>query len=175
LACENNICRPDRFQSADAVAEGTQGVFSNLQKNAIIKEYSVLQVFSARFGAISSEGFLPRHCLVFLESPVVARDLALTMQDIAGCGPIIAGSIDEAEAQLEALPQGAPLPYAFVHLSPSAFASSRLNQLLNARGAKVVLTGHAAELEAGGDASWPVLLQPFSSAQVEDLITRLAV
>lgn len=118
---------------------------------------------------------MPDHCLVFLESPVVARDLALTMQDIAGCGPIIAGSLDEAESRLEALPLEAPLPFAFVHLSPSAFGPSRLNRLLAARGAKVVLTGHAAELEAGCNADWPVLMQPFSSAQVEELVTRLAV
>lgn len=118
---------------------------------------------------------MPHHCLVFLESPVVARDLALTMQDIAGCGPIIVASLDEAEAQLEALPQEAPLPYAFIHLSPSAFRPSRLNQLLAARGAKVVLTGHAAELEADANVGWPVLKQPFSSAQVEELISQLAV
>lgn len=118
---------------------------------------------------------MPDHCLVFLESPVVARDLALTMQDIAGCGPIIAVSLDEAEARLDALPQEAPVPYAFVHLSPSAFRPSRLNRLLAARGAKVVLTGHAAELEADRNADWPVLMQPFSSAQVEQLITQLAV
>lgn len=118
---------------------------------------------------------MPHHCLVFLESPVVAHDLALTMQDIAGCGPIIAASLDEAEAQLDALPLEAPLPYAFVHLSPSAFRSSRLNALLAVRGAKVVLTGHAAELEAERSADWPVLMQPFSSAQVEELITQLAV
>lgn len=97
------------------------------------------------------------------------------MQDIAGCGPIIASSLDEAEARLEELPPEAPLPFAFVHLSPSVFAPSRLNQLLAARGAKVVLTGHAAELEAARYADWPVLMQPFSSAQVEALVTQLAV
>lgn len=118
---------------------------------------------------------MPGHCLVFHESPVVAQDLALTMQDIAGCGPIIAASLNEAETRLEALPAEAPLPFAFVHLSPSVFAPSRLQQLLSARGAKVVLTGHAAELEADRNTDWPVLMTPFSSAQVEALVTRLAV
>lgn len=97
------------------------------------------------------------------------------MRDIADCGPIIAGSLNEAEARLEELPREAPLPYAFVHLSPSAFRPTRLNRLLSARGAKVVLTGHAAELEASANTDWPVLMQPFSSAQVEALITQLAV
>jgi len=120
-----------------------------------------------------SEASLSHHCLVFLESPIVAQDLALTMQDLSGCGPIIATSQAEAEAQLDALPQDAPLPYAFVHLSPSAYRPSRLHDQLRARGSKVVLIGHDAELEAShGD--WPVLIQPFSSVQVADLFTRLA-
>lgn len=97
------------------------------------------------------------------------------MQDLTGCGPIIAGSLDEAEARLEALPQDAPLPYAFVHLSPSAFRPSRLNELLAARRARVVLTGYAAETEASRNTDWPVLMQPFSSAQVSALISQLAV
>ncbi|HHX88477.1 MAG TPA: hypothetical protein GX700_01695 [Paracoccus sp.] len=118
---------------------------------------------------------MPQHCLVFLESPVVARDLALTMQDIAGCGPIIAGSLDEAEQQIDALPRDAPLTYAFVHLSPSAFRPSRLNAMLTERQAHVVLTGHAAEQEADKGSDWPVLLQPFSSAQVSALISQLAL
>jgi len=129
--------------------------------------------FSARCGASPSERSLSRHCLVFLESPVVAQDLALTMQDIADCGPIVATSLADAVARVEALPAAAPLPYAFVHLSPSAFRPSRLNQLLAQREAKVVLTGHAAELEAGKIDDWPVLMQPFSSAQVAALVTQL--
>lgn len=135
----------------------------------------VLTRIFPRFGAWPSEGTLPRHCLVFLHSPVVAQDLALTMQDIAGCGPIIATTLPEAESRLAALPNESPLPYAFVHLSPSAFRPSRLNQLLSQRGAKVVLTGHAAELEADSSGDWPVLKQPFSSAQVAALVTQLAV
>lgn len=118
---------------------------------------------------------MSEHCLVFLQSPLVARDLALTMQDIAACGPIIASSLIEAESQLEALPQDAKLRYAFVHLSPSAFRRSRLNAQLIERRAKVVLTGHAAELETTINADWPVLMQPFSSAQVSALISQLAM
>ena len=117
---------------------------------------------------------MSQHCLVYLESPIVAQDLALTMQDIIGCGPTIASSLNEAEAWLEALPPTVPMTFAFVHLSPSAFRESSLNKLLAARGAKVVLTGHAAELEAD-KADWPVLMQPFSSAQVAALITQMAV
>jgi len=117
---------------------------------------------------------LQNHCLIFLESPLVAQDLALTMKDLLGCGPIIATSLGEAEAQVAALPNGALIPCAFVHLSPSAFRPSRLHDMLRTHGAKVILVGHAAELEAdAGD--WPVLMQPFSSAQVADLIGRIAV
>lgn len=115
---------------------------------------------------------MQHHCLVFLQSPLIAQDLALTMQDITGFGSIFAGSLDEAEAHVDALPQDNPLPFAFVHLSPSAYQPSRLNAQLRARGAKVVLIGHAAELEAEAG-EWPVLKQPFSSAQVVELISRL--
>lgn len=117
---------------------------------------------------------MQQQCLVFLDSPVVAQDLALTMQDILGCGPIIASSLDEAESHLETLSHEAPLPFAFVHLSPSAYRLSRLNAQLSARGTKVVLIGHAAEMEAD-HGEWPVLMQPFSSAQVAEMITRLVV
>lgn len=95
------------------------------------------------------------------------------MQDLSGCGPIIAASLAEAEAQIDALPAGAQLPYAFVHLSPSAYRPSRLHDQLNTFGSKVVLTGHGAELEST-DTEWPVLLQPFSSSQVADLVARMA-
>lgn len=116
---------------------------------------------------------MPRQCLVFLESPIVAQDLALTMQDLSGCGPIIASSLADAEAQLDALPSSTEIPYAFVHLSPSAYRPSRLREQLRNLGAKVVLTGHAAELEST-QTEWPVLFQPFSSLQVADLVAGMA-
>ena len=100
---------------------------------------------------------MPRQCLVFLESPIVAQDLALTMQDLSGCGPIIASSLADA----------------VVHLRPSAYRPSRLREQLRNLGAKVVLTGHAAELEST-QTEWPVLFQPFSSLQVADLVAGMA-
>lgn len=115
------------------------------------------------------------YCLVSIPTPLVAQDLALTLQDLTGCTAIVAGRAEKALAMVADVEPGA-LKYAVVHSGSIAFRSSPLRAAIEARGGRVVLMGHAAELEvAGGKGgeSWPVLIQPFGRAQVAALIKRL--
>lgn len=123
---------------------------------------------------------MSRYCLVFLETPLVAHDLALTVQDIAGLQPVIANTLSDAEQRLAEVPPEHEVPVAFVHLGPTAYQQSGLARLLSGRASTVVLVGHAAETEAMGagvagenDPGWAVLEQPFTAVQVEELLARV--
>lgn len=117
---------------------------------------------------------MSRHCLVMLRTPLVAQDLALTLQDITGCAPVIARTTEDACQKLARLnPQS--LRYAFIQSDAASLRGSRLHALIQRLGGQPVLVGHAAELEAAQDAAedrWPVLAQPFGSAQVAQLVQR---
>jgi len=115
---------------------------------------------------------MTRHCLVFLNAPLVAHDLAMTMQDLTGCAPILAHDPKAAENAVRELGEGADIAYAFVHLGAAEYGESPLRQLLDQRDARVVLLGRAAE-EGMRVSAWPVLVQPFSTGQVADLLAQL--
>ena len=117
---------------------------------------------------------MPRYCLVVLDTPLVAQDLALTLSELTGCVPITVARIEEAEEKLADLRPGA-LSYAFIHTDAAALRASRLRASAERLGARMILLGHAAEVEAGeaaGEAEWPVLPQPFGPAQVAEMLQR---
>ena len=115
---------------------------------------------------------MSRFCLVYQSSPVIARDLAITLEDLTGCTPLIVPDMDAAEEAITTLGPEAELGYAFVHLGVNDYRNSLLRQMLDRLSARVVLLGHAAETEAGAS-DWPVLAQPFSTSQVAELLARL--
>ncbi|MGY6537100.1 MAG: hypothetical protein ACXIVG_17310 [Pararhodobacter sp.] len=119
---------------------------------------------------------MSRPCLVMLRPPLVARDLALTLQDITGCAPVVAGTTDEACLKLAAL-RPPSLHFAFVQTDGASLRGSRLLAMIWQLGGRPVLVGHAAEMEAAGGAAatgWPVLAKPFGSTQVAQLLARYA-
>ena len=118
---------------------------------------------------------MARHCLVVLDSPLVAQDLALILQDLTGAAPLLAQDLAEGCALLEGLSPGALL-HAFVQAEAAALAATTLPAQVAELGGRIVLLGHAAELEAadgGGQPGWPVLPQPFGTAQVAEVLERL--
>lgn len=118
---------------------------------------------------------MSQYCLVVLPTPLVAQDLALTLQDLTGCHAITADRMDDACQKLAAMPPGSLL-YAFVHCEIAEFRDSPLRILIERLGGKFVLLGHAAELEAAQapeGTSWPVLGQPFGPEQVAALLAQV--
>jgi hypothetical protein len=115
---------------------------------------------------------MSRFCLVVVETPLVAQDLALTLQDLTDCTPIVAETVEEAHAKLAALPPGSLL-HAFVQSDAAGLREGPLRAVVERLGARLVLLGHAAEIEAAehrAGADWPVLAQPFGPAQVAALL-----
>ena len=118
---------------------------------------------------------MSRLSLVVLQTPLVAQDLALTLEELTGGPTRIADSMDAALEALAGLAPGA-LRYAFVQSDSVSFRAHPLSALVRRLGGLVALMGHAAEVEANrGDAQsdWPVLAQPFGSAQVAEVLERL--
>ena len=120
------------------------------------------------------EFMMSRYCLVVVHTPLVAQDLALMLEDMTGCSPILVERIEEACDKLNDLGPGT-LPFAFVHADAAALRASPLAAAIERLGGRPILLGHAAELEAAqgaGHADWPVLEQPFGPAQVAELLQR---
>lgn len=118
---------------------------------------------------------MSRLCLVVLQTPLVAQDLAQTLQELTGCATRIAHSMDAALDTLAGLAPGT-LTYAFVQSDAARLQTHPLADLIRRLGGLVALMGHAAEVEAAegrGRADWPVLAQPFGSAQVAEVLERL--
>lgn len=118
---------------------------------------------------------MSQYCLVVLPTPLVAQDLALTLQDLTGCTAITADRMEDACQKLATMSPGSLL-YAFIHCDISGFRESPLRTLIERLGGRFVLLGHAAELEAAQDpesACWPVLGQPFGPEQVAALLARV--
>lgn len=117
---------------------------------------------------------MSRYCLVVLQTPLVAQDLALTLQDLTGCISITVEKMEDACQRLADLSPGSLL-YAFVQSDVSAFRDSPLRGMIERLGGRLVLLGHAAEMEAAREvegSAWPVLGQPFGSEQVADLLAK---
>lgn len=118
---------------------------------------------------------MSRYCLVVLQTPLVAQDLALTLQDLTGCISITVEKNEDACDKLAGLSPGSLL-YAFVQSDVSQFRESPLRPLIEQLGGSCVLLGHDAELEmAKGPEgpTWPVLGQPFGPDQVAALLADL--
>lgn len=118
---------------------------------------------------------MARHCLVVLDSPLVAQDLALIVQDLTGAAPMLAQDVAEACGSLAKLAPGALL-LACVQSEAAPLEATPLPGRVAELGGQIVLLGHAAELEDArgeGRAGWPVLRQPFGPAQVAEVLERL--
>ena len=123
---------------------------------------------------------MTRYCLIVLQTPLVAQDLALTLQDLTGTTPLLAGSLAEAFETLTATADGPAMPpgalaCALLHTDSAGLMADPLLPRLADLGAPIVLVGHAAELEVArgeGHPDWPVLAQPFGPAQVAEVLQR---
>ena len=119
---------------------------------------------------------MSRFCLVMLQTPLVAQDLAQTVEDLIGCEPLLAATVEDATARLAGLEPGT-LPCAFLQTDAASLRTSPLLAELRRLGGQPVLLGHAAEMEAArgeGSDDWPVLAQPFGAAQVAALLEGLS-
>jgi hypothetical protein len=117
---------------------------------------------------------MSRYCLVVLQTPLVAQDLAQTLEELTGAIAITAGAIQECLAKLADLGPGSLL-YAFIQSDVAGLRDSPLPAMIEASGGQIVLLGHAAEMEAAGDGAetWPILQQPFGPSQVAEMLQRL--
>ncbi len=117
---------------------------------------------------------MSRYCLVVLKTPLVAQDLALTLEELTGAVAITASAIEESCLKLAGLGPGSLL-YAFIQSDIASLRESPLVSLVERVGGQIILTGHPAELEADreGDTAWPVLKQPFGPAQVAELLEKI--
>jgi len=118
---------------------------------------------------------MSRYCLVVLQTPLVAQDLAQTLEELTGAVAITAAAIEECCLKLAGLGPDSLL-YAFVQSDVAGLRDSPLPAMVEGSGGQIVLLGHPAELEAAreGAETWPVLRQPFGPAQVAELMQRLA-
>lgn len=119
---------------------------------------------------------MSRYCLVMLQPPLVAQDLAQMLEELTGCEPILPATEDDATARLAGMEPGA-LPCAFLQTDAASLRTSPLLVQLRRLGGQPVLLGHAAEMEAArgeGVDGWPVLPQPFGAAQVAALLGALS-
>lgn len=114
---------------------------------------------------------MSRYCLVVLQTPLVAKDLALTLEELTGSATIIASTIEDSFLKLAGLGPGALL-YAFIQSDAAGLRDNPILPLVDQCGGQIVLMGHLAELEATheGAGAWPVLEQPFGSVQVAELL-----
>lgn len=125
---------------------------------------------------------VPGACLILEAIPLVARDLALTVQEQLGLIPAIAADAAEALDWLAANAAGPSVRLAFVHQNVAEFSDSRLHHALRARAAQIVLMGAdgAVDEGVGGDSGdgpegkpWHVLGVPFTTDHVLSLLCRL--
>jgi len=114
-------------------------------------------------------------CLILEPLPVVAHDLATTLQDTLQRPTLVASSEAQASALLSELDPDAPLHVAIIRMSPKLFADSPLRPLIEARTARVILMG--SDPAASGDMSWPwaVLAWPFGTEQLLSLLDSLGL
>jgi hypothetical protein len=105
--------------------------------------------------------------LVMGLSGLVQYDLIGAIKErFPGVDPITVTS--EVEA-IEATKQTTGWKFAFLNLGPEAFAASDLAALLATVKTKVILLGNAAE-DAAGDSPFPVLMRPFTGADILRLL-----
>lgn len=119
---------------------------------------------------------MDRHSLIMLQTPLVARDLSLTLEELTKTQCITCAATEEACQKLVGLQPGA-LHCAFIQSDFQSLKDSPLLALVTALGGQVVLIGHSAEMEAAsGQAgpALPVLAEPFGPAQVTDVLSRLS-
>lgn len=119
---------------------------------------------------------MDRYSLIMLQTPLVAHDLSLTLAELTGTQCIMSADVDDACRQLASLQPGALL-HAFIQSDFKSLKDGPLLTLVTALGGQLVLIGHSAELEAasgGATPAHPVLMQPFGSAEVTDVLSRIS-
>lgn len=115
--------------------------------------------------------------LVMVRNGLVAQDLSDTLREMDPSAEVLAArTCDEA---LMLLAGRSAIEIAFVEADPAQLAASALDSELRTRGGILVLLGDAAEdawhFGGAGALRWPVLMRPFSSAMVMDLVRSFRV
>jgi hypothetical protein len=109
---------------------------------------------------------VPAGFLIVEPTHLVAMDIAEAIRAaIPEARVVIAGAPDAVDPAL--LP--GTLSLAFVHAPPAVYDGSPLAAEIARRGGAAVLMGDGAEEAAGADpaaAGWPVLVRPFTSADI---------
>ncbi|MGY6635293.1 MAG: hypothetical protein ACXIU8_16350 [Alkalilacustris sp.] len=126
---------------------------------------------------------MSRYCLIVMRTPLVAHDLALTIQDLTGSTPITADTLSDALETLTTRLDGTEvtsetLVCAMLQVDAATLDGDPLCARLAALSVPVVLLGHSAEMEAAqgeGRPEWPVLPQPFGPAQVAAVLQAVGV
>lgn len=112
--------------------------------------------------------------LIVEPNPVIATDVADTVQDVLGpCGIM---EVSSAETALAALREGAEISLAVLCLSPAAISSSGLDALLDARHVAVVVISDDmnGELAAGLWQGWGFVATPFTTFDLTEAILGAA-
>lgn len=115
---------------------------------------------------------MPRYCLIVEPIPLVAHDLALTMQDRYGLTSAVVPDPDQGLAWLQQQGNAGRVALAFVHQDRADFADGPLHRLLRDRQAQVVLVAGALA-EGPQTPGWPVLSWPFTTDSVVALLAGM--
>lgn len=115
-------------------------------------------------------------CLIVEPMPVVAHDLATTLNDTLRRPTLVATSEAQALDLLAGLDPESALHMAIVRMNPELFSNSPLRTMIEARHARVILMGSDPGL-LNGDKPWPwaVLEWPFGTGQLVALLVSLGL
>lgn len=119
---------------------------------------------------------MDRYSLIMLQTPLVARDLSLTLEELTRTKCITCAAAEKACQKLADLQPGALL-CAFIQSDFQSLKDSPLLALVTALGGQVVLIGHPAEMEAARGQTGPALpvqAEPLGTAQITDVLSRLS-
>lgn len=107
--------------------------------------------------------------LVFVNFSIIAKDVSTTLEQLGMGIPLIAASEAEALALMTDLAEGAALRLAVVQLSPEDFSISPLRDILEQRGAHVILLHDEVHVSETAP-PYPVLAVPFFTEDLERMV-----
>lgn len=108
--------------------------------------------------------------------PVVAHDLATTLNDTLHRPTLVAVSEEQATQLLAEMEPEEALHMAILRMAPTLFAESPLRPMIEARCARVILMGTAPTAEDGdAQGPWPLLDWPFGTVQLLSLLGSLGL